>query len=444
MNAFARRLSRVALALGLTLTTGAFVLTTAAAPANASVGTDIVTTANSQLPGQPPNDKPKTCSDYPANPTNFCSVAWCSLWVQWVWEMSGVPGATELTDDAVSVYRYGVHHGTLANKPHVGDAVVFALNADHSWAAHVGIVTAVNSSTTFTIVAGNSGPQSVVAQSGPGPSAIGSTPFDADQPISTFVRPIRGFDPNGDGHADVVGRSASNHDLYLYAGDGSHTLGAGSDVSNNWSGLDTIVPAGDFNGDGNADILARNASNHDLYLYPGNGNGGYAAGIDIGNNWSGMDNIFAADFNGDGYPDVMARNSANHDLYFYPGNGTGSIGGGTDVSNNWSAFDTIFSPGDFNGDGKADVLARNASNHDLYLYTGNGTGGLNAGVDISNNWSAFDTIFSSGDLNGDGCTDVLARHATSHELYLYPGNCSGGFGAGYDMGGNWSGLDKMI
>ncbi|MEV0597675.1 FG-GAP-like repeat-containing protein, partial [Nonomuraea cavernae] len=62
---------------------------------------------------------------------------------------------------------------------------------------------------------------------------------------------------------------------------------------------------------------------------------------------------------------------------------------------NWSAFDTIFSPGDFTGDGKADIIARNATTKDLHLYRGSGTGGFQSGTGeaFSNNWSAFDTIF---------------------------------------------------
>jgi len=57
-------------------------------------------------------------------------------------------------------------------------------------------------------------------------------------------------------------------------------------------------------------------------------------------------------------------------------------------------MDTIFSSGDFDGDGHPDVLARNSSTHDLYLYQGNGTGAFKAGtgIDISNNWSAFDRL----------------------------------------------------
>ncbi|GAA1313351.1 hypothetical protein Psi02_57010 [Planotetraspora silvatica] len=73
-----------------------------------------------------------------------------------------------------------------------------------------------------------------------------------------------------------------------------------------------------------------------------------------------------------GKTDLIARNSTTKDLYLYRGNGAGGFtaGTGTVVGNNWGAFDVIFSPGDFDGDGRVAVLARNATNKDLYLYSG--------------------------------------------------------------------------
>lgn len=101
------------------------------------------------------------------------------------------------------------------------------------------------------------------------------------------------------------------------------------------------------------------------------------------------------DFSGDGNADVLARHAGGHDLYLFTGNGSGRFAGDpVKVGNNWSAYDVIFSPGDFSGDGNADVLARHAGDHDLYLFTGNGSGRF-AGdpVKVGNNWSAYDRIF---------------------------------------------------
>ncbi|WP_216206196.1 FG-GAP repeat domain-containing protein [Amycolatopsis aidingensis] len=101
------------------------------------------------------------------------------------------------------------------------------------------------------------------------------------------------------------------------------------------------------------------------------------------------------DFSGDGNPDVLARHASNRDLYLFKGDGRGGfVGDAVVVGNNWSGYDVIFSPGDFTGDGSADVLARHASNRDLYLFKGNGRGGFTTDATmVGNNWSAYDRIF---------------------------------------------------
>ena len=252
-------------------------------------------------------------------------------------------------------------------------------------------------------------------------------------------------DFSGDGKADVLARNASNQDLYLYRGNGTGGFSGNANIANNWSAFDIIFTPGDFTGDGNADIIARHATNKDLYLYRGNGAGGFSGSPTTNNNWSAFDIIFSpGDFTGDGNADILARNASNKDLYLYRGNGTGGFAGNENISNNWSAYDIIFSPGDFTGDGKSDVIARHATNKDLYIYRGNGTGGFSGSPTTNNNWSAFDIIFSPGDFTGDGNADVLARHATNKDLYIYRGNGAGGFSGSPTSNNNWSAFDILF
>ncbi|MGW5666846.1 FG-GAP repeat domain-containing protein, partial [Micromonospora sp. NPDC003776] len=262
-------------------------------------------------------------------------------------------------------------------------------------------------------------------------------------------------DFDGDTRPDVLARNAQTKGIHLYAGNGTGGFlsGTGAAISNNWSDYDMIFSPGDFNGDTRPDILARNASTKNLHLYAGDGNGGFLSGTGaaISNNWSDYDMIFSAgDFNGDTRPDVLARNKQTKDLHLYAGDGTGGFlsGTGAAISNNWSDYDMIFSPGDFNGDTRPDILARNISTKNLHLYAGDGTGGFlpGTGAAISNNWSDYDMIFSPGDFNGDGSADVLARNAKTTDLHLYAGNGSGGFlsGTGAAFSNTWANRDIIV
>ncbi|MGB2568663.1 FG-GAP repeat domain-containing protein [Micromonospora citrea] len=263
--------------------------------------------------------------------------------------------------------------------------------------------------------------------------------------------PVRG-DFDGDRKADIIARHAQTKDLRLYAGNGSGSFvsGTGGTIGNNWGNFDIVFSPGDFSGDGKPDILARHATTKDLHLYAGDGSGGFrsATGGMISNNWGNFDIIFSpGDFSGDGKPDILARHATTKDLHLYAGDGNRGFKSGTGgtVSNNWGNFNVVFSPGDFDGDGKADIIARHAGTADLHLYAGNGAGGFKSGTGgaFSNDWRNFDMIFSPGDFTGDGKADVVARQATTRNLHLYAGNGAGGFnsGTGGAFSNDWSNFD---
>ena len=102
----------------------------------------------------------------------------------------------------------------------------------------------------------------------------------------------------------------------------------------------------------------------------------------------------------------------------------------------WNGFTTILSPGDFNGDGTNDILARDSAGR-LFLYAGTGDGGFQAGRQVGSGWNSFTSIVSPGDFDGDGNNDVLARDANG-VLYLYPGDGHGGWLTRSVVGTGWN------
>jgi hypothetical protein len=79
------------------------------------------------------------------------------------------------------------------------------------------------------------------------------------------------------------------------------------------------------------------------------------------------------DFNGDGRADILWHNATTGENYLFPMNGTAVLAGEGAIrampSVNWN----VAAVGDFNGDGKADILWRNTVTGDNYLYPMNGT-----------------------------------------------------------------------
>jgi hypothetical protein len=265
------------------------------------------------------------------------------------------------------------------------------------------------------------------------------TPTAARTPAGpTFNLVFSPGDFTGDGHSDVVGRKP-NGELWLYAGNGAGGWAAsGRRIGTGWGGFDTIFGPGDLSGDRKPDVVGRKP-NGELWLYAGNGTGGWAAsGRRIGTGWNIFDTVFGPrDFTGDNRNDVIGR-KPNGELWLYAGNGAGGwAGSGRRIGTGWQVFDRVFGPRDFTGDRRADVIGRKP-NGELWLYAGNGAGGWSAkGRRIGTSWQVFDQLFGPGDFTGDGRNDVIGRR-TNGELWLYAGNGAGGWAAaGRRIGTNW-------
>jgi hypothetical protein len=197
----------------------------------------------------------------------------------------------------------------------------------------------------------------------------------------------------------------------------------------------------DYNGDGTADVLARDKTGN-LWLYPGNGTGGWLTPRLVGNGWNVMTAIVApGDFTGDGNADVLARDTTGN-LWLYPGNGTGGWLTPRIVGNGCNVMTAIVGAGDFNGDHTMDVLARDTTGN-LWLYPGNGSGGWLAPRIVGNGWNVMTAIVGPGDFNGDGPVDVLARD-TGGRFWLYPGSGTGGWLAPRQIGVGWNGMTAIL
>ena len=187
-----------------------------------------------------------------------------------------------------------------------------------------------------------------------------------------------------------------------------------------------VIGTPDFNGDGKNDVF-RVMPNGTLYLYTGSGTGTWASGsgFAIGAGWETFSKVIApGDFSGDGNADLIGV-FPDGTMRLFKGNGTGGwLGAGVDIG---AGFNTqlAFSPGDFNSDGHPDIMTVR-SNGELYLYKGDGAGGwINPlGTLLGSGWSQFVDVLGVGDYSGDGNPDVIGALADGR-LSLYTGNGAG-------------------
>ena len=198
-------------------------------------------------------------------------------------------------------------------------------------------------------------------------------------------------DFNGDGIPDL-GRVKSGGTFFLATSTAAGGIAAEKAIGSGWHTLSLVTGGIDFDGDKKNDVIGRNAAGQ-LLLYRGNGAGGWAAGAPkvIGTGWNTMTALISAgDFTGDGNADLLSRR-ADGTLWLYPTNGKGTFLAPRQVGQGWNIMTEMFSPGDFDGDGKTDVLARTA-NGDLFLYRGDGKGGWLGQKKVGTVWQSMTSI----------------------------------------------------
>ncbi|HSU73451.1 MAG TPA: VCBS repeat-containing protein, partial [Terrabacter sp.] len=164
-------------------------------------------------------------------------------------------------------------------------------------------------------------------------------------------------------------------------------------VGRGWNIFDVVVGVGDLTGDQRADLVARRTSDGSLYLYAGTGTGGWRAGVVIGRGWNVMNVLVGVgDWNGDGRADLLARERATGYLWVYPGNGAGGFGLRTRLgTGTYNGLTAIAGAGDLNGDRTADLVGRDGAGN-LWLYPGNGSGAVGARSLLGTGWNIATAI----------------------------------------------------
>jgi hypothetical protein len=252
-------------------------------------------------------------------------------------------------------------------------------------------------------------------------------------------------DVNGDGIADLVsytdnlqvqlgnsdgtfGTATSSAPINIKTPTGSFDAGTTSPVDNITSG--TSIIQGDFTGDGILDLVQSGSSTFSsgtIYLFAGNGNGSFKAGISATYGSRTFVELAAGDYNNDGVLDLLGVNTAGQvsitTKVMLQGNGNGSFKLASEESSydpgGSVSFVKVISIDDIDGDGIADQVE---SRRGGQYYPA----GTSVRFDFSSNQApypySFDfstwftnpivTDLDTTDVNNDGLQDVIAATTT--------------------------------
>ena len=146
--------------------------------------------------------------------------------------------------------------------------------------------------------------------------------------------------------------------------------------------------------------------------------------------------IGSGDFNGDGNDDILWQND-NGQAAIWLMNGTSLIGSAPRSGRTPARPGMSIGSGDFNGDGNDDILWQN-DNGQAAIWLMNGTsliGGAVVGPNPGPSWH----VIGSGDFNGDGNDDILWQNDNGQAaIWLMNGtSLIGGAAVGPNPGPSW-------
>ena len=195
-----------------------------------------------------------------------------------------------------------------------------------------------------------------------------------------------------------------------------------------------VEPSGvviaDMNGDGKRDVVVSNFCNDDacsgngsVTVLLGNGDGTLQPGVSYD---AGLGTLAVAtgDFNHDGKLDVVAVNNEQNSVSVFLGNGDGTLRPSTLYVA--GSGPTSVAVGDFNHDGKLDLAVTNGNDNTVSILLGNGSGTFQAPVNYAVNAPYSVAV---GDFNGDGKLDLAVADISDNTAAVLLGNGDGTFQA---------------
>jgi uncharacterized protein (TIGR03437 family) len=271
------------------------------------------------------------------------------------------------------------------------------------------------------------------------------------KPSATFlgqtIMALASADLNGDGIPDLVSADDDrNITIFKGAGNGSFQSTLQFNVFQN--GIPWAIVIADFNGDGKLDLAVVSnfqgaaGTTGSVAIVLGNGDGtfqspGYLTAP------TGANAMVTGDFNGDGKPDLAVLSSqeegaATDTVQILLGNGDGTFKTGQSYTVGPYAMSIV--AGDFNGDGKSDLVIANSGtpalkgkDANLALLIGKGDGTFAAPVTIPPPAAPFNMV--AADFNNDGKLDLAVTTGDGAGLMIFLGRGDGTFQtAPYDSG----------
>jgi outer membrane protein assembly factor BamB len=266
------------------------------------------------------------------------------------------------------------------------------------------LVTALSGPRQVVVVENRSGAPCVGTSFGSAPRAYAA----GDGPVSTAAA-----DFDRDGRTDLAVAAEFDKKVFLLKNAAGHFAlpTASVDVS---PAIPAAVATADFDSDGIPDVAVASSGTDLVQVFRGDGLGGLitpaSATQGVGLNPSAL---VVGDFDGDGIPDLAAAAEGSGFVYVYLGDGLGGLAPG--IQTGVGAGPRALVTGFFDADARLDLAVANANGNSATILLGDGDGTFTEapGSPVSLGAGTGPSGIAAGDIDGDMDTDLVTANTDS-------------------------------
>lgn len=229
-------------------------------------------------------------------------------------------------------------------------------------------------------------------------------------------------DFNHDGLSDlaIADQGALPHRIFLFRNTGAESFAPAGAVPVSYNPY--TLACGDFDRDGNLDLVAPCLGSSVVAILRGNGDGSFQPPLNIPQTLPLA--VAVADFNGDGWPDLALTNVVDFDVHVMLNDHAGGFA--SEIRSYVGSGANVLAAGDFNHDAKVDLAATNFNGSgSITVLLGNGNGSLSG----YQNYPVGPRVSSIAlaDLNTDGYLDIATAHVGGSAAVVLTGHSDGTF-----------------